>query len=257
MEVRIRRIDKPESILVHSDQFLGTEFSDELYHWKYIKREKKNGKWVYTYDKESLTSDIKKVTGYAAKEDMYEAEKALNLKSDRLRWLDDRQERNTVKLTEAKTEYERLEEERKKMSPKVTEASYDVGIATKAYEQAEEALRNKNGGKLKISSLDKSQEMEEFRKATQNLLNARNRMKSTKAEYDKLANRTESLKKKMNARKRLNSQLDDDTAVTKREMMTAKEDYMMSKSIYDKSLAGYIDRGKSLIDNLLERIRKK
>jgi hypothetical protein len=24
--------------------------SDELYHWKYIKREKKNGKWVYYYD---------------------------------------------------------------------------------------------------------------------------------------------------------------------------------------------------------------
>ena len=24
--------------------------NNELYHWKYIKREKKNGKWVYTYD---------------------------------------------------------------------------------------------------------------------------------------------------------------------------------------------------------------
>ena len=29
----------------------------ELYHWKYIKREKKNGKWVYTYDN---GSDAKK-----------------------------------------------------------------------------------------------------------------------------------------------------------------------------------------------------
>lgn len=29
----------------------GEQFSDELQHHKYIKREKKNGKWVYTYSK--------------------------------------------------------------------------------------------------------------------------------------------------------------------------------------------------------------
>lgn len=27
------------------------EFSDELYHWKYIKKKKVNGKWRYYYDK--------------------------------------------------------------------------------------------------------------------------------------------------------------------------------------------------------------
>ena len=57
---------------------------DELTHWKYIKREKKNGKWVYTYDKESLKADVKKVTGYAAKENMQKAEKALAETSEKL-----------------------------------------------------------------------------------------------------------------------------------------------------------------------------
>lgn len=28
------------------------QYSDELYHWKYIKREKVNGKWKYYYDED-------------------------------------------------------------------------------------------------------------------------------------------------------------------------------------------------------------
>lgn len=56
MEVRVKRTDK----LFHSDTFLGEEFSDELYHWKYIKREKRpNGKWRYYYDKKQLKQDAK------------------------------------------------------------------------------------------------------------------------------------------------------------------------------------------------------
>ena len=32
--------------------------NSELTHWKYIKREKKNGKWRYTYDKEKIDKDV-------------------------------------------------------------------------------------------------------------------------------------------------------------------------------------------------------
>lgn len=32
---------------------------DQLMHWKYIKREKKNGKWLYYYDYKSLKKDVK------------------------------------------------------------------------------------------------------------------------------------------------------------------------------------------------------
>jgi len=39
-----------KNTLYHSDTYLGNEFSDGLYHYKYKRREKKNGKWVYYYN---------------------------------------------------------------------------------------------------------------------------------------------------------------------------------------------------------------
>lgn len=36
----------------------GQIYDDELYHWKYIKKVKKNGKWRYYYDKEQLKDDL-------------------------------------------------------------------------------------------------------------------------------------------------------------------------------------------------------
>lgn len=39
--------------LYHSERYLGQEFSDELYHWKYLSRKRKNGRWVYTYAKKA------------------------------------------------------------------------------------------------------------------------------------------------------------------------------------------------------------
>lgn len=49
---------------------------DELMHWKYVKREKKNGKWVYTYanDKFGIKNFIDtKITGNAYKQHAKEA----------------------------------------------------------------------------------------------------------------------------------------------------------------------------------------
>ena len=40
--------------LFHSDVYLGQEYSDGLRHFKYLKRERKNGKWVYYYSNEEL-----------------------------------------------------------------------------------------------------------------------------------------------------------------------------------------------------------
>ena len=44
-----------DSAMIHSDSFLGDEFSDELYHWKYIKKEKMpSGKVKYYYKKSPI-----------------------------------------------------------------------------------------------------------------------------------------------------------------------------------------------------------
>lgn len=40
--------------LYHSATYLGKDYSDGIKHWKYIKREKVNGKWRYYYDSSSL-----------------------------------------------------------------------------------------------------------------------------------------------------------------------------------------------------------
>ena len=59
MEVKVKRSDNQ---LVHSDTFLGDEFSDELYHWKYISKKKVDGKWRYYYDTSELDKYLKNQT---------------------------------------------------------------------------------------------------------------------------------------------------------------------------------------------------
>nr|DAH99591.1 MAG TPA: hypothetical protein [Caudoviricetes sp.] len=57
MEYRIKRETDDE--LFHSDEYLGEEFDGGLYHYKYIHKYKKNGKWVYVYYQPILDADVK------------------------------------------------------------------------------------------------------------------------------------------------------------------------------------------------------
>ena len=54
-----RVIVKRKQELIHSDVYLGEEHDDGLMHWKYIKREKVNGKWRYYYT-DTGVKDIQK-----------------------------------------------------------------------------------------------------------------------------------------------------------------------------------------------------
>lgn len=45
--------------LFHSDTYLGQDFSDGIRHFKYIKREKVNGKWRYYYQDDKLNEKKK------------------------------------------------------------------------------------------------------------------------------------------------------------------------------------------------------
>lgn len=57
--------------LYHSDTYLGKDFSDGIKHWKYIKRERKNGRWVYYYNDDHYSDKFKdadeKLTTYYMK----------------------------------------------------------------------------------------------------------------------------------------------------------------------------------------------
>lgn len=45
------------------------EYADELYHWKYLKKVKKNGEWVYYYTKEQLRDAL----GYDERDEYHQA----------------------------------------------------------------------------------------------------------------------------------------------------------------------------------------
>lgn len=42
-------INNKNATIIHSDIYLGKDYSDGIKHWKYIKREKVNGRWRYYY----------------------------------------------------------------------------------------------------------------------------------------------------------------------------------------------------------------
>ena len=46
---------------------------NELTHWKYIRREKKNGKWRYYYEKDNLRLNVGKTEKYNPTFDFYGA----------------------------------------------------------------------------------------------------------------------------------------------------------------------------------------
>lgn len=50
-----------EDELYHSDTYLGEDYTDGIHHWKYIKRERINGKWRYYYKDDKLDS-LKKIS---------------------------------------------------------------------------------------------------------------------------------------------------------------------------------------------------
>lgn len=68
--------------LFHSDTFLGDEFDDEMYHWKYVKKKKVNGKWRYYYDvKDAMGVDELKT--YNKAKDVYETAERNRIESKR------------------------------------------------------------------------------------------------------------------------------------------------------------------------------
>ena len=46
-----------ENGLYHSDTYLGEDFTDGIKHWKYIRKERKNGRWVYYYDESEMNKE--------------------------------------------------------------------------------------------------------------------------------------------------------------------------------------------------------
>ncbi len=68
-------------VLFHSNHYLGVDYSDGIKHWKYIKKEKKNGKWRYYYRdintegiQKTIDDERKIVKEYTKMEDKFRQE---------------------------------------------------------------------------------------------------------------------------------------------------------------------------------------
>lgn len=71
--------------LYHSDTYLGKDFSDGIKHWKYIKREKKNGRWIYYYNPDNYKEEYEKATSNIDKHyiNQYNKNKNYDYKKDK------------------------------------------------------------------------------------------------------------------------------------------------------------------------------
>lgn len=115
---------------------------DTLVHWKYVKREKKNGKWQYTYDdKKSKATSAK--TNYDKKNNAYKTwekqSKSARAKNDKLSISSDQEIRNLTSWKTIITDHERSRD----MKRKATEArkEYDKTAAGKI-ENASKATKS-------------------------------------------------------------------------------------------------------------------
>lgn len=78
---------KNNNEIYHSDTYLGKDFSDGIKHWKYIRRERRNGRWVYFYKNDVDQKMRNDMSNYHTNMNYYnrmtkyakdDAEKALN-----------------------------------------------------------------------------------------------------------------------------------------------------------------------------------
>lgn len=105
--------------------------SDELQHWKYIKKKKVNGKWRYYYDTESLKDDVKDKLGYDERERMRESAREYG--------------RALNEQNNAKSEVDRIHDQRKsadttqKAAENLVELLKADKISKEAYYKAREA----------------------------------------------------------------------------------------------------------------------
>ena len=99
--------------LYHSDTYLGETYNDGLYHWKYIKKERKNGRWVYYYS--DAEYDNAKNNLNIAKNNYYDSEK---------------------KLVETNTNYEQIQNSEKSSIEDKEAADVDLLKAYNKYAEA-------------------------------------------------------------------------------------------------------------------------
>lgn len=234
MEVRVKRNNTTGDIC-YIDLW-----PNEMMHWKYLKREKlPNGKYRYWYDKESLKKDINTKLGISAKEQMEEDMKDLLATKERLRTLQSMA--NKDKALSSKYEQE-ISELTKKVASAELEAGYEKGVV---HQYAKQLVSQHPDNLLDAPKEDLESYSAMYNRAQELKSKADNYktdLARTNHAYSAVKNNMYKNKKTMEYMERAIKQLENS--------------YISQKSIYDKSIAGRIDRGKQFIQKLLQKIKR-
>lgn len=212
---------------------------NEMMHWKYLKREKlPNGKFRYWYDRESLKKDVNTRLGISAKEQMDKDMQNLLATKERLRTLQNMA--NKDKALSLKYEQE-IADLTKKVSDADFEAGYEKGVvheyAKKLVEQHPDNILDAPKEDLESYSTMYNRAQELKSKAD----NYKADLARTNRTYSAIKNNMYKNEKTM--------------AYMERAIKQLENSYINQKSIYDKSIAGRIDRGKQFVQKLLQKLK--
>lgn len=218
--------------LYHSDKYLGNDFSDGIKHYKYIKREMKNGKWVYYYKddltnkaikkrdkayakwdaatwKESVAKSSKKMYSNNAKLSKKRAASAAD-KSMNTKWYEFGKRKDLKELYKSNTESakklnksaKKMDKEVEKAEKKTKQAITDFGIANDAVKRARQKDKGKKAvAKVLVKGLNTAESIKSASKKASKKINKaikdapENINKAIKSAPDKIEKTAKNIKK--------------------------------------------------------------
>ena len=191
--------------LYHSDVYLGQDFSDGIRHWKYIKREKVNGRWKYYYSHTEYNAAKKanqkaqtnhaKASAAARKAKATYEEKDAALGNANMRYqiskIPAALEKNPIKRLKAKKQNKKYFTEYKKANEEYDNAYWDKRVAEgKAKNAGEEAAKkqkeyNKIAKKTKVRRAVGEATVKVANKASDASYNTKKKVKAVKKKVNK------------------------------------------------------------------------
>ena len=213
---------------------------NELVHWKYLKKVKKNGKWRYYYDTDSLKKDVSKALGIDAKEQMEQKMDELLAAKERLQFL--QAASNNGERTSSKYEQE-IADITKQIASMESEISFDKGVLNAYKEQLQDRYSDNY---LKIPKKD----IEDYNSMAAKIKESESKVDNYTTNIAQINDLNRSVEDNMRRTERA-------IEYTERKIKELEDSYKSQKNIYDNSFIGYIDRGKRFFEKCKEYLEKK
>lgn len=207
---------------------------NELTHWKYIKKVKKNGKWRYYYDKDSLKRDVDNAIGISAKKKLEENPERLAKAEKELEDLNISLRNNKISRSEYDKKMKEFEE---KYLSTISKAGFDRGM-----QKHHEQYVKDNFEVMSKRDFDKAIKTHEILESRANNTQAKaDNYRMTSNSYNRMSdNKNKEIRK-----------IETSIRAKEHRINQIKNSYETNKSIYEKSLLGRIEKGTNWLKKKL------